>query len=29
MCLNEFGSWITYKLMQAYHQYGVGSLPAL
>ena len=27
MWLNEFGGWITYKLIQAYHQYGVGSLP--
>ena len=27
--LNELGSWITYKLIQAYNQYGVGSLPAL
>jgi hypothetical protein len=23
--LNELGSWITLKLIQAYHQYGVGS----
>ena len=28
-CLNELGSWITYQLIQAYHQYGVGSPPAL
>jgi hypothetical protein len=27
--LNEQGSWITQQLMQAYHQYGVGSRPAL
>jgi hypothetical protein len=27
--LNELGSWITYQLIQAYHQYGVGSRPAL
>jgi len=26
--LNELGRWI-WKLIQAYHQYGVGSLPAL
>ena len=26
---NELGSWITYQLIQAYHQYGVGSYPAL
>jgi hypothetical protein len=26
--LNEVGRWI-YQLIQAYHQYGVGSLPAL
>jgi hypothetical protein len=25
----ELGSWITYQLVQAYHQYGVGSGPAL
>jgi hypothetical protein len=24
-CLNELGCWITYQLIQAYHQYGVGS----
>ena len=24
--LNELGSWITKQLIQAYHQYGVGSL---
>jgi hypothetical protein len=23
--LNELGSWITQQLVQAYHQYGVGS----
>ena len=23
--LKELGSWITYQLIQAYHQYGVGS----
>ena len=28
-CLNELGSWITQQLIQAYHQYGVGSCPAL
>ena len=27
--LNELGSWITLQLLQAYHQYGVGSRPAL
>ena len=27
--LNELGSWITYQLIQAYHQYGVGSHLAL
>jgi len=27
--LNELGSWITQQLIQAYHQYGVGSRPAL
>ena len=28
--LNELGSWITFRqLIQAYHQYGVGSRPAL
>ena len=27
--LNELGSWITWQLIQAYHQYGVGSRPAL
>jgi hypothetical protein len=27
--LNELGSWITEQLIQAYHQYGVGSRPAL
>ena len=27
--LNELGSWITYQLIQAYHQYGVGSRTAL
>jgi hypothetical protein len=26
---NELGSWITYQLIQAYQQYGVGSPPAL
>jgi hypothetical protein len=26
---NELGSWITEQLMQAYHQYGVGSRLAL
>jgi hypothetical protein len=26
---NELGSWITQQLIQAYHQYGVGSRPAL
>ena len=26
---NELGSWIIYQLIQAYHQYGVGSHPAL
>jgi hypothetical protein len=25
---NELGSWITQQLIQAYHQYGVGSRPA-
>ena len=28
-CLNELGSWITYQLIQTYHQYGMGSHPAL
>jgi hypothetical protein len=27
--LNELGSSITQQLIQAYHQYGVGSRPAL
>ena len=27
--LNELGSWVTQQLIQAYHQYGVGSYPAL
>ena len=27
--LNELGSWITCQLIQAYHQYGMGSRPAL
>ena len=27
--LNELGSWITYQLIQACYQYGVGSRPAL
>ena len=27
--LNELGSWITQQLIQAYHQYGVCSRPAL
>ena len=27
--LNELGSWITKQLIQAYHQYGVGSCTAL
>ena len=27
--LNELGSWITEQLIRAYHQYGVGSRPAL
>ena len=27
-CLNELGRWIQ-QLIQAYHQYGVGSRPAL
>jgi hypothetical protein len=27
--LNELGSWINQQLTQAYHQYGVGSRPAL
>jgi hypothetical protein len=27
--LNELGSWITLPLVQTYHQYGVGSQPAL
>ena len=27
--LNELGSWITQQLIQAYHQYGVDSRPAL
>jgi hypothetical protein len=26
---NELGSWITWQLIQAYHQYGVGSRPDL
>ena len=26
--LNELGCWI-YELIQAYHQYGMGSCPAL
>jgi hypothetical protein len=26
--LNELGSWITQLIIQAYHQYGVGSHPA-
>ena len=29
MWLNELGSCITLQLIQAYHQYGVGSSPAL
>ena len=29
MWLNELGSYITYQLIQAYHQYGVVSRPAL
>jgi hypothetical protein len=27
--LNELGSWTTKQLLQSYHQYGVGSDPAL
>jgi hypothetical protein len=27
--LNHLGSWITKRLIQAYHQYGVSSRPAL
>ena len=27
--LNELDSWITWQLIQAYHQYDVGSRPAL
>jgi hypothetical protein len=27
--LNELNSWITQQLIQAYHQYGVGSRTAL
>ena len=27
--LNELGSWITKQLIQTYHQYNVGSHPAL
>ena len=27
--LQELGSWITSQLIQAYHQYGVGSRPGL
>jgi len=27
--LNELGSWIIKHLMQAYHQYRMGSRPAL
>ena len=27
--LNELGSWVTKQLIQAYHQYGVVSGPAL
>ena len=27
--LNELGSWINEQLIQTYHQYGVGSCPAL
>ena len=27
--LNELGIWITLQLIQAYHQYGMGSCPAL
>jgi hypothetical protein len=27
--LNELGSWIIEQLVQAYHQYGVGSFQAL
>jgi hypothetical protein len=27
--LNELGSWITEQLIQAHHQYGVGSCLAL
>ena len=30
MCINVvLGSWITYQLIQVYHQCGVGSRPAL
>jgi hypothetical protein len=27
--LNELGNWITKQLIQVYHQYGLGSRPAL
>jgi hypothetical protein len=27
--LNELGSWITWQIIQAYNQYGVGSRPTL
>jgi hypothetical protein len=27
--LNELGSWITKQVIQAYHQYGMDSRPAL
>ena len=27
--INELGSWITYQLIQAYHQYSVDSRPTL
>jgi hypothetical protein len=27
--LNELSSWITQQRIQAYHQYGMGSCPAL
>jgi hypothetical protein len=27
--LNELGSWITWQLIQAYHQYDVGLHPVL
>ena len=27
--LNELGGWITQQIIQAYHQYGVGSRPVL